>query len=254
MALNSFAPELCSLICQNPILNRRDLNAICFISHTFRREAQRVLSYRFPCLRGASHVKSWCLSLKRIPHLALNVQDLILFLPPQQSLYVEDVERLKKALQMCVNLKELSVFFQHPRRPHQLYSSSIHTLFDLPFTLTRFANGYFDQNRDFVSFLRSQKKLETLEMHSPLACSNLWYVGGPTVKRLRLDFEDSDRCEMTVLSWEVFQFDRKSLAIFLKKRPGGNQSHFLQIIDLFTKWGFRVKHLEIHQFLPIVRL
>ena len=270
MALNSFAPELCSLICQNPILKRRDLNAICFISHTFRKEAQRALAYRFPCLRDASRVKSWCLSLKRTPHLALNVQDLILFLPPQQSLYIEDVERLKKALQMCVNLEELSVFLKHPRHPHQLYSPSIHTLFDLPFTLTRFVNGYFDQDSHyFAIFLESQKKLETLEMHSThsgnlhhsnislpslktLACPALWYFGMPMVERLRLDFEKLTDCrEMSILMCSSLIFRCKSLAIFLKKRLDGKQSHFLQIIDLFAR--VRIKHLEIHQFLPIVR-
>ena len=52
--LKSLAPEICSLICQDPFLDWRDLNSICFISPAFRTEAQRLLSYRFPCLRGAS--------------------------------------------------------------------------------------------------------------------------------------------------------------------------------------------------------
>lgn len=62
--LKFFPPEICSLICQDPILEQSDLNAICFISQIFRNEAQRILSYRFPCLRGGSRIKAWYFSLK----------------------------------------------------------------------------------------------------------------------------------------------------------------------------------------------
>ena len=75
-------PEICSLICQDPILERFDLNSICFVSHAFRNEVQRELSCCFPCLRNTtasgSDVKTWCfrvaLALKRQPHLATNIK------------------------------------------------------------------------------------------------------------------------------------------------------------------------------------
>ena len=68
LASNRSPLKICSLICQDPILQQRDLKSICFISHAFGKEAQRLLSYRFPCLRDARRVKAWCLSLKRRPH------------------------------------------------------------------------------------------------------------------------------------------------------------------------------------------
>ena len=79
--LQSFPPKIYSLVCQDPILERLDLNSICFISHAFRNEAQRELSRCFPCLQGASPVKDWCLSLKRRAHLAINIKGLALLLP-----------------------------------------------------------------------------------------------------------------------------------------------------------------------------
>ena len=274
MSLQSFPHELCSLICQDPILKRRDLNAICFISHTFRKQAQRILYHRFPCLRGTTRIKSWCLALKRTPRLALNVQDLVLFLPPPEFFYADDIARLIHALRMCVNLKELSVLPQSPRRPHPSYSKSIYMLIDLPFTLKRFVNGYFDQtDQQFAIFLYDQQWLETLEMHSDaqfdnnyvffpslstLACSPLWHRGRPWLRRLRLDFENSgyrNHCEMDMLSYTSRCYS-KSLAIFLKQTPDGKQSHFLEVLDHFAKMNafyISIQRLEIHQFLPIVR-
>ena len=172
--LQSFSSELCSLICQDPILERLDLNSICFISHAFRNEAQRELSYRFPCVRGSSRVKSWCLSLRSRPHIALNVEGLVLLLPQPPALREEHIEYLTQALHMCVNLKELVVHFQEPhlRRPGVKtpnYSLSAHMLNGHPFKLTKFVNGYFsenDRNLELTKFLTSQRKLESLELYS----------------------------------------------------------------------------------------
>ena len=112
----SFPPEICSLICQDPILERLELNSICFISHAFRNEAQRELSSRFPCLRGASQVKTWCRSLKSRPHLATNIKGLVLLLPqlnyPAPSLLGSP--SLTCVWPMCVNMKELVVLYQEP--------------------------------------------------------------------------------------------------------------------------------------------
>jgi hypothetical protein len=90
-------------------------------------------------------------------------------------------------------------------------------LVDLPLTLTRFVNGYFDQTESqFATFLKSHQ-LKTLEMHSDaflgyrhdhgclpslttLACSPLFHRGRRGwLPRLRLDFENSayhDHSEM----------------------------------------------------------
>ena len=101
----SCPPEICSLICQDLILERPDLNSICYVSHTFRDEAQRELSYRFPCLRGGIEAKAWCSALQSKPNRATNVKGLFLVFP---LLWVsefreEDIERLKCTMKMCVN-------------------------------------------------------------------------------------------------------------------------------------------------------
>jgi hypothetical protein len=273
--LKSFAPEICSLICEDPILQQRDLKSICFISHAFRKEAQRLLSYRFPCLRDGVRVKAWCLSLERRPHIALDIQGLVLFLPPQASFH--DISRLVQALRMCVNLKELVVL---PEGGLQDYSKSVYMLEGLPFQLTKFVNGYFMQRESpFNSFIRSQQKLEILEMHNvhsdktrnekivshpyvkTLACYPRFSLGEfqyfRKLERLRLDFGNSmDESERRVFKsiYCGFPPGLKSLAIFLKQRSDGKQSHLLAIMDFIAAKIPRIRHLQIHQFLPIVRL
>ena len=273
--LQSFPPEICSLICQDSILERLDLNAICFISHAFRNEAQRELSRCFPCLRDDSHVKAWCLSLKRRPRLAKKIRGLALLLPRPSAFRAAEVERLTRSLHMCVNLKELSVLFQvsHRRRPglHEyMYSSSTHMLSSVAhrFKLTKFVNGYFAQDCFcFTSFLNSQPNLESLELHSSssgnlsfrvsplhclksLGCSPQFLDKRYCMTKLRLDFGSSEyECEIEVLG-EVLSKklnkNMKSLALFLKQR----QSHFPEIIRVIAARNIFIQHLEIHQFFP----
>jgi hypothetical protein len=279
--LKLFAPEICSLICQDPILQQRDLKSICFISHAFRKEAQRLLSYRFPCLRDAGRIKAWCLSLKRRPHIPLDIQGLVLFLPPQAAFHADDISRLMQALRMCVNLKELTVF---PEGGLQDYSSSVYMLEGLPFQLTKFVNGYFMQRYSlFKSFIQSQQKLEILEMlemhkmhnvHSGAMRHEIFHLVHPHVKtlachprfslgefryfqnleRLRLDFGNS--MDESEICNSIYRFPDglKSLAIFLKQRSDGKQSHLLEIMDFIAAKIPRIRHLQIHQFLPIVRV
>jgi hypothetical protein len=272
--LQSFPPEICSLICLDPILDRLDLNSICFISHAFRNEAQRQLSSRFPCLRGASQVRAWCLSLQCSPHLAINIKGLVLLLPRPLVFPVEDIVRITRTLNMCVNLKELAVLLQgcHRRRPglQEKYSPYMLWYFSFQFTLTKFVNGYFSQedNRDFAAFLRFQPKLEILELHSgktdisqgqfslhdlkTLGCPPQFLDQSYSIPRLRLDFEISKYPkdnEIDVLGHVLnrnLTRDMKSLAIFLKQK----QSHFPEIIRVIATSHIHIQHLEIHQFLP----
>jgi len=285
--LKSFAPEICSLICQDPTMQRSDLNSICLISPTFRREAQRLLSYRFPCLRGASRIKAWCLSLKRRPHFALDVQELVLLMPPQAAFPPDNMTPLIRALRMCVNLKELAVLSQWRRPGFRDTALPMFLMSDLPFTLTKFVNDYFCQSSVSLGpFLKSQRMtLETLELHSDndprtihlchnevtfpclktLACPSAyisgyysWYNLG--IERLRLDFEYSKPevgCEKGVLSSNFIFFlvgtNLKSLAIHLKRKPDERHSHFLEIMDHVAATLPNIKHLQIHQYLPMVR-
>ena len=271
--LQSLPPEICSLICQDPILERLDLNSICFISHAFRNEARRELSSRFPCLQGADRVKTWCLSLQSSPHLAIKIKGLVLLLP-QLVLPALDVFSLKWALHMCVNLKDLVVVFQdshcRPGLQEMSYlSNSTHTLlFGLQFKLTKFVNGYFPQdNPTFTQFLQSQPDLESLELHSgnttvyksSLPLHHLKTLGCPpqflnqhySVTRLRLDLENStdDDCEIDILGRVLkrnLTRNMKSLAISLRQ----SQSHFPEIIRAIAVRHIYIQHLEIHQFVP----
>ena len=97
--LQSFPLELCSLICQDPILERLDLSSICFISHAFRNEAEG----NFPTV---FHVFEVPLSQKK-PHLAIKIKGLALLLPRPSALRVNDVVRLTRKLFICVNCRWL---------------------------------------------------------------------------------------------------------------------------------------------------
>ena len=266
--LQSFPPEICSLICQDPILERLDLNSICFVSHAFRNEAQRELSYRFPFLRGASHFNTWCFTLQCQSHLAINIVGLVLLLPA----FVRSDINLTTTLHMCVNLKELVVLCEEcpslgmPKDLTHTFKMPPTFAFH-PFKLTKFVNGYFSQdNMEFGTFLRFQPNLESLELHSgkmnvfkrQLPLDYLKTLGCPphfldtsySVTRLRLNFENStDNCEIDVLGRVLkrnLTRSMKSLAIFLKQR----QSHFAEIIRVIAINHIYIQHLEIHQFLP----
>jgi hypothetical protein len=257
--LQSFPPEICSLICQDPILQRLDLNSICFISHAFRNEAQRELSYRFPILRGASRVEAWSLALQ--PHLALNIVGLFLQLPRTFKMMISN---LSSTLWNCVNLKELAVLLEECPNDS---SSPYNHMPPHRFKLTKFVNGYFSEDGwAFLVFLRSQPDLESLELHSgkmnifksQLRLDHLKTLGCPPqfldtiygMTRLRLNFEYStDNCEIDVLGRVLKRNvtkNMKSLAIFLKQR----QSHFPEIIRVIAFSRIYVRHLEIHQFVP----
>ena len=286
--LKYFPPEICSLICQDPILKCRDLNSICFISHAFRAEAQRLLSYRFPCLRGITHVRSWCLSLKYKPHLAHDIQGLVLFLPPATASNHQASVHLAQTLQMCVNLKALFIFCQ--RRTDTIefgyHWASSYMLKNLPFQLTKFVTDYFTcQDRGLENFLRYQPMLETVEMHPrcslevrtaidlsylphlrTLSCSPLLFyfsLYAFQLDRLQLDFENSriewKRALLWISShniWQILHHKLLSLVIFLERKKvdeGRNQCHFLEIMDFVGTHLPFLKHLQIHQFLPTVR-
>ena len=276
--LQSFPRELCSLICRDPNLERLDLNSICFISHAFRNAAQGELSYRFPCVRGVNRVKAWCLSLQSRPHIALNVEGLVLLLPQPPALREEHIEHLTQALHLCVNLKELMVLFQErrlrlPGMQERKYSSSTHMLNDHPFKLTKFVNGYFSQdNAEFRTFLRSQPCLESLELHSekntPKTDEDVLYhltrplkslasppqflafggAYGMSQMRLRFDFENLMHfCEIKFLESLLRNHTNlTSLAIFSKQE----HSHFSEIMSAIARCHIFIRHIEIHQFYP----
>ena len=262
--LQSFPPEICSLICQDPILERLDLNSICYISHAFRNEAQRELSYHFPFLRGARSAKFWSHSLS--PHAAKGIKGLVLLLPSDFDIILNFI----LSLYMCVNLKELVVLFEPSSSTHIM--SQMFPMFPPIIQLTKLVNGYFSQdnqgNSTFIALLRSQRNLELLELHlgeigvfkSQLSLDCLKTLGCPpqfldtsySLTRLRLNFgNSSDNCEIDILGRVLHRNltrNMKSfkLAIFFNQE----QSRFPEIIRAVAESHIYIQHLKIHQFLP----
>lgn len=284
--LQSCPPEICSLICQDPMLERLDLNSICYVSHAFRSEAQRELSYRYPCLRGVSGAKAWCSALESKPSRATIVKGLVLLFPPPFSsdFLKEDIRRLAVTMNTCANLKELvvaddvSVGIWYPT----LYRSPTHFLsFGFPgFKLTKFVNRYFPQNGcdlhvQLTKFLRSQCNLELLELDPgkmsvykdglPLAflkalgCPPQFLNTSYSLTRLRLNFANVmesppfRKLEFSAIEELGRVLDgnltrqMKSLALFLWEKV----SHFSEIIRVIASSHIYIQHLEIHQCLPI---
>jgi hypothetical protein len=82
------------------------------------------------------------------------------------------------------------------------------------------------------------------------------------LERLRLDFENSTSIiEGGVSTLYLPRVDAarnsKSLAIFLQRKVDGirEQSHcFVEIMQSISHTVLHIKHLQIHQFIPTVRL
>jgi len=161
----TFPQEICGIICQDPVLDRRDLRALCFISRGFRDEAERLL-YVAARVRGARRIKSFCVSLAWRPHLALRVRKLMLFMPPQMDLEAGDLSRIMYALHLCVNLRDLYVLEDGDRAiPGKKTGDAVQRwiLDGHEFKLKRFVNAYF-QPQILVGFLRAQPTIEMLGM------------------------------------------------------------------------------------------
>ena len=266
--LQSFPPEICSLICEDPILERLDLNSICFISHAFRNEAQRELSNHFPCLRGASAIKAWCLPLEC--HRSKNIKGLALLLPDLSTFGGMDFLHLTWKINTCENLKELVVLFEEQERKNSsLRLAHIPPLAIRHSQLTKLVNGYFSQETpEFVIALKTQPNLESLELHSgktnvfinqlssshhclkTLGCPPQFLNSSYNVTRLRLDFKNStDYCEIDELGRVLnrnLSKNMNSLVILLDQW----QSHFAEIICVIAVNHMHIQHLEIHQFFP----
>ena len=275
--LQSCPPEICSLICQDPTLERLDLNSSCYISHTFRSEAQRELSYRYPRLRGVSGAKAWCSALQSKPSRATNVKGLVLLFPRSflSDFLKEDIERLAVTMNTCVNLKELGVVTddsvsaltevedrEYPTRytsPKDLLSFTFHG-----FKLTKFVNHYcFQTSYDLQlgpgsrlgTFLRSQPNLELLELHSEktsvhksrlslpylkaLGCPPQFLDASHSTTRLRLNFQ-----KPTELPLSPFFNLGSSEINQLKRVLDENQTRQMKSLALFL-WKKESKFSEI---------
>lgn len=154
--------EICGLICQDPTLTRPDLFSLGAVSRAFRDEAERFL-YTSARLRGKRKIKSFCVSVIRRPFLAVRLRQLVLFMPPQLDLEVDDLSRIMNALRLCNNLRHLSVFQDYSRAIPQLNADAVHSwiLDGHSFRLKSLANSYFEPGH-LVRFLKHQPSIETL--------------------------------------------------------------------------------------------
>ncbi|KAJ6591336.1 hypothetical protein B0H10DRAFT_2330487 [Mycena sp. CBHHK59/15] len=152
---NSFLPKLARLQ-----VEPADLAALCRISRLFRDEAQRIL-YRNADLRvyRMRYVKSWCLSVTINAHLAERVHALALQLA--YNLDSSDVAKISRALEACVNLKELTIFNDFETNPD--FSTHLWMIDRWPFRLTKFTNSYSDIYR-MESFLKTQSDIRVLSL------------------------------------------------------------------------------------------
>lgn len=155
-------PEIYSVICTCPLLSQSDLHALCHVSRSFHSEAERKLytSVDIPTPSRRSLI-SWCTTLARRPHLAPRITTLSLTMPAQTSLQADDLSRLAHALNLCVNLRNLSMLGGKP--PFSGDAAQVWIIQGHNFTLDKFTNTYFSPI-NVLSFLESQPSLAMLSL------------------------------------------------------------------------------------------
>ena len=240
----TFPQEICGIICQDPVLDRRDLRALCFVSRGFRDEAERLL-YVAARVRGARRIRSFCVSLAWRPHLALRVRKLMLFMPLQMDLEAEDLSRIMHALHLCLNLRDLYVLEDSDRAIHGKTGDAVQRwiLDGHEFKLRRFVNAYF-QPQVLVEFLRAQPTIETLgiqcrgnagvcgvplPMLKNLDCSAAVVQEFTTVsgiprnfERLQFEFAQSTDVEELATFVALLQFKASLKSLSITRREGQN--------------------------------
>uniref|UniRef100_A0A8H7XNT3 Uncharacterized protein n=1 Tax=Psilocybe cubensis TaxID=181762 RepID=A0A8H7XNT3_PSICU len=197
--------ELCGIICQDPALDNADLHNLCFVSHNFRAEAERLL-YTSVRLRDTRRIKSYCLSVARRPYLALRTKSLTLRLPPQLNLEADDLARIVTALRLSVNLKELNVLKDFYHGPIGKYGDAVQwwILDGHKFKLRKFTNSYF-QPQMLVGFLKSQPGITTLV----LKCKDLAEIcDAPLPLLTTLDCSAGVVQEFSMPSWHPRKIKR----------------------------------------------
>ena len=202
----TFPQEICGIICQDPVLERHDLHALCLVSRGFRDEAERLL-YVVAHVRGARNIKSFCISLARRPHLALRMRKLMLYMPPQMDLEAEDLSRIMHTFQLCLNLRDLHVLEDSDRASQQGKIGDAVQCWILDghkFKLERFVNTYF-QPSVLVEFLRAQPTIETLGIR----CRGNAGICGAALPMLKnLDCSAAVVQEFSAPSWYARNFER----------------------------------------------
>ncbi|KAJ7197419.1 hypothetical protein GGX14DRAFT_471311 [Mycena pura] len=155
-------PEICAKICEE--LGQNDRVTLCRTSRLLGDQAQRLI-YRTVDLRRctARALRSWCLAVTRHSELAERVYALSLGLPHDLA-SSSDLGKIARALNRCLNIKELSI---HPENSgpfgSQWEGSSIQgwLITKCPFRLTKFSHSYF-KNAFLSEFWTPQSDIRVL--------------------------------------------------------------------------------------------
>ncbi|KAJ7162215.1 hypothetical protein C8R46DRAFT_1353210 [Mycena filopes] len=139
----SIPPEIYETICTD--VEPADLAMLCRTSRPFRDQAQRILYHKVDLgiCRKSRSLKSWCWAVAHSCRLAERVHTLVLRLPLPHELRPTDVTTIRRALQACVNLKDLTIFPDKVRLDTPPESVDAYLMDELPFRLTKFTNSYF---------------------------------------------------------------------------------------------------------------
>ncbi|KAJ7162225.1 hypothetical protein C8R46DRAFT_1103916 [Mycena filopes] len=139
----SIPPEICETICTE--VDPADLPMLCKTSRLFRDQVQRILYHTVDLgnCRKSRSLKSWCWAVTHNSRLAERVHTLVLRLPVPLDLGPKDVTTIRRALQACVNLKDLTVFPDKVHLDTPPESIDAYMMDELPFRLTKFTNSYF---------------------------------------------------------------------------------------------------------------
>ncbi|KAF7295953.1 hypothetical protein MKEN_01409800 [Mycena kentingensis (nom. inval.)] len=150
--------EVLMLICEQA--SPDTLVALCQTSRPFLDVAQHVLFYSIDLLEYSSRrLRSWCLAIRKHPHLAQRVHTLCIGLPDMDSLPPDNATRFLNAIQSCINLKELEI--RSILAEEMARNNGSWLLEGCTFALTHLTNTYFSPGH-LMTILRNLPALRFL--------------------------------------------------------------------------------------------
>lgn len=157
----NFPAELCRLVTQDPVLDKNDLRALCFVSANFRDEAELLL-YVDIRLMNLGQIVSWAKSVIKRPYLGPRTKSLSVTMPPQMSIDLKHLEIIVKAVHLCANMTSLEVL----NHTWSLSGSAVNAwIFENhPYRLLYFRNTYFS-GTCLNRFFAQQPTIRTLRFY-----------------------------------------------------------------------------------------
>lgn len=181
--------EICGLICQDSVLTQPDLYALSLVSRAFREEAQRLL-YISVKLGSKRNIKSFCGKIIAYPYLIEPLDKLVIHMPPQGDLQVNELSRIMKMLHLCTNLKHLHVLHDGPEWMQNKAGKAMQVwiLNGHAFKLKTFVTLYFSE-LVLDLFLVNQPTIEILIVESEKRMGVQWSFSLPRLRKLSCSTE-----------------------------------------------------------------